>query len=602
MSRAFRVGSWTIEPERNRVSGAGGEVRLEPKVMEVLLCLARQPGEVVSKEQLLAAVWAETFVTDDVLTRAISELRRAFGEDAQHPHVIETIPKRGYRLVAAVERVENGGTLAPRRRKVTAALAAGGLLLAVVVAWALLRPSESRVTSIAVRPLVNLSHDPEQEYIADGITDALIHQLGQIRSLTVISRTSVMSYKNSGKSLPEIARELRVDAVVEGSVQRSGGRIAIVARLKEAATERQLWSDEFEHDFSDVLLLRSELARAIARGVNATVTPQEGLRLASVRTVHAEAYEHYLKGRQHWNHLNQPGMVKAKEHFEKAIDLDAEFAEAWAGLADTYSWSLWGTRLFAAQQDLVVGARQAATRALELDDSLAEAHAALGWIREVVDWDWKRAEWHYRRAVELNPSYPTAQLYMAFWMSFVHRHEEALVHVRRAQQLDPLSPALRTQVGWVQFWAQDFDAAIAQWRRTLELDPDFAVAHYNLGLGYTEKAMYSEAIAAFHKSLALDPSTQTVPLVRAYAKAGRADDALKLLAELKRHGKADLTLQATVYVALNNSERALELLQEAYGEHNFKLPHVLRREPFILNGLQSNPEFQELVRRMNFPD
>jgi len=342
MEGDFRLGEWLICPQLNTVQNGGKTVRLEHKFMQVLVCLAERPCDVVSKEELIRRVWADTFVTDDVLTRAVSELRRILKDDAKQPHIIETVSKNGYRLIAPVQPVISESSHRERSR-----LFPGPVLLALViaslgVAFVLrARLTRSRVNatpvqSIAVLSLEDLSHDPGQEYFADGMTDELINELAQVRALRVVSRTSVMQFKGSRKPLSDIAKALNVDAVVEGAVLRSGGRVRITAELIDARVERQLWAHSYEGDIGDVLKLQSSMADAITREIQIAVSAQEQQRMMSARRVDPDALDAYLHGQFYWNQFSKEGMQEAVEYFQKAIDKDPNWAAAYAGQAHAY--------------------------------------------------------------------------------------------------------------------------------------------------------------------------------------------------------------------------------------------------------------------------
>ncbi len=459
-----------------------------------------------------------------------------------------------------------------------------------------------RIESLAVLPLANLSGDPEQEYFADGMTDALITDLARIGTLRVISRGSVMGYKAAPKPVPEVARALNVDAVVEASVFRSGGRVRVNATLIPAATRQVLWAGSYERDLRDVLALQSDVARAIATEIKAKLTLQEEARLARKRPVDPAVYETYLKGQYHFNQQTVDGMLKAKQYFEEAIGKDPEFAPAYVGLADTYAWG--GIPL--PPREVAAQARAAAQKALELDETLAEAHVSLGAILE-YEYDWVGAEREYRRAIDLNPNSANAHAWYAMWLVLPGRFEEALAEIKRAEELDPLSSLIKAMVGWIHFWSSQLDQAMEQWRKTLDLDPNFGLAHYNLGLGYLQMRMYGEAIAAFQKGIDLGgvaalPGDQ-VMLGAAYARAGRRGEALKMLAQLNDLSKREYVggfFLAHLHLALDNKEQALAQLERAYQDRDMMLGN-LRREWFDWEPLGDEPRFQDLLRRLNFP-
>jgi len=396
------VGEWTVFPELNSLERYKRTVRVAPKVMQVLLILCEHSGQVVSKEQIFHRIWPDTFVSDEVLTRSISELRKVFEDSPQEPKYIQTIPKVGYRLVAPVLSEPRKGVDTGHRKKLATVTAI--ILLAAAATLYILRPrerlaSKAVVTSLAVLPLANLSGDASQDYFADGMTDELTTRLSNISALRVISRTSVLHYKNTQKTIPEIARELNVDAVLEGSVLRSGDKVRISAQLIQARTDRHLWAESYERDVRDVLSLQSDVARAVAREIGIQVTPQEDRELTAVKAVNPEANDPYLKGLYYWGEFTEEGMTKAVHYFQDTIQKQPDYAPAYAGLANAYH----ELAFYIEPKEVMPKGKEAAMRALDLDSSDSEAHAALGWIKWHYDWDWRGAEQEYTRAIELNP-------------------------------------------------------------------------------------------------------------------------------------------------------------------------------------------------------
>jgi len=414
------------------------------------------------------------------------------------------------------------------------------------------RSPDETINSIAVLPLANLSGDPEQEYFADGMTEQLIMELAKIGALTVISRTSVMQYKGVKNPLREIARELGVDAVVEGSVLRVEGRVRISAQLIEASSDRHLWAESYERDLRDVLALQSEVARAIAQEIKIAMRPEEEARLASARTVNPEAHEAYLKGRYHWNKRTEEAMKKGLEYFQQAIEIDPGYADAYAGLAQTYV--LLSSVEYGAMppREAIPKAKAAAMKALEIDEELGEPHAALGLAKMDYDWDWSGAGREFKRAIELNPGHATVRHWHAIYLTVTGRHEEAIAEAKRALELDPLSLIIGTDVGWVYYMARQYDEAIEQLHKTLELDPNFAVAHRNLGLAYEQKGMYEDTITELQEAISLSGgSTNYLAwLGYAYAAAGRRDEAQKVLDELKELSKRTYVASFSIALAL----------------------------------------------------
>jgi serine/threonine-protein kinase len=459
-----------------------------------------------------------------------------------------------------------------------------------------------RIESLAVLPLANLSGDPQQDYFADGMTEELITTLGKVSALRVISRTSVMRYKKTEKTLPQIAKELNVDAVIEGSVLRAGDRVRITAQLIQASTERHLWAESYDRNLRDVLSLQSEVSRAIASEIQAKVTPQEQARLASARVVNPEAYDLYLKGRYEWNKRSKEGLERGLEYFQRAIDLDPNYALGHSGVADSYvvlgSWGrLPGVEAYPK-------AKAAALKAMQLDQNLAEPHSSLARVLEDYDWDWSGAEREHQRAIELNPNYATARHWHAYGLGLRGWNKEALAEIELARTLDPLSPIINAEVASILYWGRQYDQAIVEARKALELEPNSLPAHLYLGEIYLTKGMYKDALAEFQIVLTLDrtdPRTSAY-LAAAYAAAGNREEALRMLGRLKQQSKREYTspyLIAYVYVWLGDKNEAFAWLQKGFDDHS-GLMGLLKVDPW-LDPLRSAPRFQALLRRMNFP-
>jgi TolB-like protein/tetratricopeptide (TPR) repeat protein len=468
------------------------------------------------------------------------------------------------------------------------------------------RPATVEITSIAVLPLANLSGDPQEEYFADGMTEALIGELGKVSALRVMSRTSVMPYKNTKKTLPQIARELNVDALVEGAVVREGGRVRVSAQLIRATPERRLWADRYERDVSSILGLQRDVAQMIAAEIRATLTPEEKVLLGNARPVNAASYEAYLKGRYHWNKASGTALLQARAYFEQAIDKDPGFAQAYVGLANTYAWAYrWDAPSLLAPREAFPKAKAAALKAIELDATLAEAHASLGYIKEAYDWDWEGAERDYRRAIELNPSYPGVRHWYAIYLAIPRRFDEAFAQMKRAEELDPLSRAVRRGKGWLYLWSREYDRAIEQWRMTLELDPDFPQAHYALAIAYAQKGMYEDAIGLHRKEIALAGETPRALaiLAHAYGKAGQKHEALQILGDLKERAKREYVsgyLVAIGYVGAGHKDEALRWLEKALEERDPYLGEM-NAASFWFDELRSDTRFQDLRRRLRLP-
>jgi TolB-like protein/Tfp pilus assembly protein PilF len=467
------------------------------------------------------------------------------------------------------------------------------------------RAGPGRIESLAVLPLDNLSHDPEQDYFADGMTEELITDLAKISALRVISRTSVMRYRRTEKPLSQIAQELNVDGVVEGSVQRSGNRVRITAQLIQAATDKHLWAESYERDLRDVLSLQDEVARAIASEIKVKLTPQEQTRLASARPVNPEAHGLYLKGRYYWNKRTPETLKKSLEYFQQAIEKDPGYAPAYAGLADSYDMLGAGSYRVLPPKEAYPKAEAAAMKALELDSTLAEAHTSLGWSKWVFDWDWQGAEREYKQAIELNPNYANAHHWYAGYLLDMGRYTEAIGEDRKAESLDPLSLIISADLGDEALGpAGLYDQEMEQCRKTLEMDPNFAQAHMCLADSYVRKGMHKEAIAEFEKAIELSAGSLVYvsALGSTYARAGRRDDAIKILNELKARSKQGFVAPdnfASIYAGLGDKDQAFAWLEKAYEERTDAIIGV-SAEPWF-DPLRSDPRFQELLRRVGLP-
>jgi TolB-like protein/DNA-binding winged helix-turn-helix (wHTH) protein/Flp pilus assembly protein TadD len=587
------------------------KVRLSDQPFQVLLLLLEHPGEVVTREELQQRLWrADTFVDFETgLNTAVRKLRDALGDSADKPRFIETLPRRGYRLIAATD-AESGGEPAagasqqtkPGRKWLAAGVLAVVVGSAVVVAVRTRVPPErntsagpARIDSIAVLPLEDLTEDPAQGYFADGMTDALITDLAQIRGLRVISRTSVMQYKKSRKTLPEVARELGVDAVVEGTVTRSGPRVRVTAQLIHAPTDRHLWARSYERDLRDVLALQGEVAGAIAQAIQVKLRPEEQRRLARKAAVDPAAYEAYLKGRFYWNKRSLEGFAKATEYFQQAIAIDATYAPAYSGLSDTY-------RLSGVQglppRECMPKAEAAARKALALDDTLAEAHASLAGVLYRYQWDWEGAEREFRRSLELDPNYAEGHRAYSVYLMTVRRHEEAVAEGRRARELSPLSPVINVELAAALRRVGRDDEAIQHVQRALEIDPKFDRAYITLAAVYLGQGDTAKAVAALEKAASLSGREGGAWLGYLYGLSGRRREALAILAALEaRSRKQYVTPQhfAIVHLGLGHDKEAFALLEKAYEERAFE---VLGFSGVLFDRLAGDPRFQDLLRRM----
>src|SRR6266542_848296 len=498
----------------------------------------------------------------------------------------------------------------PVSRTRLAAVAA--ILLAVLLALAALHFGRVRsraprqasagpsIESLAVLPLENLSKDPEQEYFSDGMTEELITKLARIGALRVISRTSVMSYKGTKKPLTAVARELGVDAVIEGSVLRSGDKVRITAQLIHGATDRHLWAESYQRDLRDVLSMQSEVARAIAGEIAAKLTPQEEKRLAAARPVTPEAHELYLKGRYELNKQTEASLRKAIDDFGKAIEKDPGFAPAYAGFADSYSFL---RSTYAAPKDVMPQAREAARRALELDDTLAEAHVSMGLTLFFYDFDWAGAEKELRRAIELNPNLADAHDAYATFLAGMNRSAEAVAEIDRARRLDPLSLLILSDAAWVYYCMRQYDRAIEESRKAIELDPNFWPGHAFLGLAYEKTGRFAEAVEELEKARRLDDSPTIYELLGgAYAAWGKKEEAKKVLAELTERSSRRYVCPyevATIFAGLGEKDAAFEWLDKAVEARADCVPWI--KPDTKIDPLRSDPRYAALLRPVGLP-
>jgi len=469
--------------------------------------------------------------------------------------------------------------------------------------------------SIAVLAFENMSDEPGQEYFSDGVSEELLNLLAQIPELTVISRSSAFSFKGKDVAVPEIAKQLNVAHVLEGSVRKAGNRVRITAQLIEASSDSHLWSESYDRELDDIFAIQEDIARVIAkellahfRGFESRQVSTRNLEAYDIylkgrRPVNPEAYEAYLKGRHHLNKWTVEGFTKGLEYFQQAVEMDPDYALAHAGLAESYSYlGLWGV---ISPKEAYPKSKAIVMKALELDDTLAEAHALLGDVRFFYDWDWDGTEREYKRAIELNPSYAIAHNNYAFYFTALTRHDDALAEIRRARELDPVSLPINSDLGWAHYFARQYDQAILQFRRALELDPNLAISQFALGHVYLQKEMFVESVAAFQKAVSLSPSDleSIAGLGHAYAVAGRRGEALKIVARLKQpseHMQVPSWGIATIYIGLDNKDEAFVWLEKAFVDRHPQLVYI-QTDP-VLDPLRSDPRFQVLVRRMDFPE
>jgi adenylate cyclase len=552
---AYEFGPYRLDPLGRSLQRGREVIALPPKAVEVLMKLVRHAGAVVGKEDLIDAVWAAHVVEEANLNQMIFLLRRAFGNHGGNGY-IDTIPRRGYRFTAGVRTVE----------------------------------IPYRIESIAVLPLINLSGDPSQEYFADGITEALITELAKIRSLRVVSRTSVMRYRGTKEAVPQIARALRVQAILEGSVMKSGDRLQITAQLIHAAADQHLWAETYEGPISDVLGVQARVARDVADGLRAELSQDERAQLSGIRTVHPEAFSLYLKGRYCARILTEEGQHKAIRYFRDSIKSDPDYASAHAGIAEcfielAYFFGMEPKQAFRE-------AEAAAVKAVALDEKLAEGHAALGLLRLLNDWDWHAADRESGRAIELAPGDAYVYWRRGVFLRYAGRSDEAVEAHRHAELLDPFSVIAIQEVGWALYYGRRFDEAAQQFRKAVELEPGWDQLYFGLGQTLVQQHRYEEAIAALRTAARMGPGNAFTEASLAYAlgRAGRSREARQAFEQLTaKHAYVPCWFRSMVYIGLNDKDCALELLESAVRDH----------EPCLVS-LEVDPVFDPLRNENRF--
>jgi TolB-like protein/DNA-binding winged helix-turn-helix (wHTH) protein/Flp pilus assembly protein TadD len=505
-------------------------------------------------------------------------------------------------LQGAVSAVPAKRPLRPTGRVIMALAVVLSLAILSVFLFRSRRHAPAAIRSLAVLPLENLSGDASQNYFSDGMTDELITDLAQISALRVISRTSVMVYKGARKPLPQIARELNVDAVVEGTVLHAGDQVRITAQLIDASTDKHLWSQSYEGDLRNTLALQDRVARAIAEEIKINLTPREQAELKSARVVNPQAYESYLKGRYFWSKRTADGLKVALAYFNQAVEEDPNYAQAYSGLADTYA--LLGDWQYAVMtpKEAYPKAKAAALKAVKLDNALGEAHNSLAFLLDGFDWDLDSGGKEFRRAIELNPGYATAHHWYAGHLALLGQYDEAIAEMKKAESVDPLSLIINADLAELLVLAHSYDEAIEQSRKTIEMDPNFAMAHNQLAQAYLQKHMYDQAIAELQKAVQLSGGSPTciANLARAYGLSGNRSEAMKLLNDLKSSSTArnsHASEVAAIYASLGDKDDAMNWLEKGYAER-FN-PGVLIRPAF--DPLRSDPRFQRLMQRVGLP-
>lgn len=614
-----RFGAFEADLRAGELRKNGLKVKLPDQPFRVLAALLGASGQVVTREDLRRQVWpADTFIDfDHGLNLAIAKIRVALGDDAENPRFIATIPRRGYKFLVPVT-LQTGEPFCGVSPSAAGKLSFGRIwlfgvagLLVAAAAFLAVRKIDTlkglsnsnlpQIRAIAVLPLEDLSHDREQEYFAEGMTDELINKLGQAKALRVVSRTSVMRFKGSHKPLPEIAKVLNVDAILEGAVLHRGGRVRISAELVDGKSDRQLWAQSYERDIGDVLKLQNNVADAITREIQIALTPQERRRFREAVRVNPDAFDAYLRGQFYWNRFSKEGMWQAISYFQKAIEKQPDWAPPYAGLAHSYHELSW----YVPPKQVMPQAKAAAEKAIGIDPDLAEAHAALAWVRWVYEWDWTGAESEFKRALDLNPNSSLAHGQYALFLDASGRSEQALQEERIALQLDPLSLIINTNMGEILLQKGQNDQAMRQLLMTIAMDPQFGGAHAALAEVYAQAGQFDKAVSEVRLGYRTDPDPQYLGwLAWLYAVSGEKEQAQKTLQELqslstKRYVPASSS--AAALAALGNKKLALTALEQGARERDSNLAFFRLDESSFYRGLRSEPRFQMLLRQIRVP-
>ncbi len=621
-SAKMRFRDYQLDPDGFELRRAGHRLRLERKPMELLILLAEKQGQLVKREEIIEKIWGKDFFFDaeNGINNAVRKIRSALNDDPEQPRFVETSVGKGYRFIAPVERMleppsappvstgapsERSKSVLWRRAPVPAVAVAGLIAAAFIFNVAGVRSrvfarSASPIRSIVVLPLENLSADPNQEYFVDGMTDALITALAQVSSLRVISRTSAMHYKGSHQTLPTIARELNVDAVVEGTVMRSGDRVRITAQLLDARTDRHLWARAYDREVSEIMSLQQDVADNIFQEIQAKLTPEENLRASRKRQVDPEAYDDYLRGLYFWHKFTAAGMTRAAEYFEKSVQKDPSYALGYAWLANAYGML---AEFVGPPSDFMPKSKEATEKAVQLDDNLAEAHDSLANIKYYYDRDWAGADREFQRALQLNPGNALIHGGYARYLDAMGRFEEASRQHEITRELDPLILIGFYIRGDHFLFLRQYDKAIAEFRAALDLDHNFFIAHKGLAKAYKSKGMEKESISEWEQVDVLEGESDQAEATKiAYARGGYKG-VLKAWLKAVEHQRAaggyiDYSKEASIQAQLGNKDLALQALEKAFAEGEDMT--FLNVEP-EWDPIRSDPRFQDILRRVGLP-
>jgi TolB-like protein/DNA-binding winged helix-turn-helix (wHTH) protein/tetratricopeptide (TPR) repeat protein len=622
-----RFGKFEVDLRAGEMRKGKLKLRLSGQPFQVLTMLLERPGEVVTREELQRRLWPDTFVdVEHNLNTAINKIREVLGDSAESPSYLETLPRRGYRFIGRIESGEpEPSPIEPeppkpfwRWKSVLIALAqslhiprsltasaAFFLLLTLsgsFLKWQLARRAAdpSTIRSIAVLPLANLSDDPNQQYLVDGMTEELTSEISQLHSLRVISRISTMQYRDTHKEAPQIAKELHADGLITGSILQVNDRVRVTVQLIHGPSDVQVWSKSYERDLRDVIAMQHGIAGDIAREVRISLGPQEQAHLARAREVMPEVHEAYLRGRFHLQNGSKASIDRALDYFQQAIRKDVEYAPAYAGVADAYTAM---RSIYVAPSEVMPKAKAAALKAVALDETLPEAHVSLGGVLMFYDFDWPGAEREFQRALDIKPSYAEAHDYYAMFLVANQRFQAAVDHILRARQLDPVSGLIAADAAWVFYLKRDYDQLFEHAKAAVELAPNYWLGHLQLGLAYEMKGDFARALQELEQARRMDDNSAVLEMLAGtYAAAGRPAEARKITEEMVKLSTKRYVCAyevATTYAGLRDRESAFLWLRKSLDERADCSPWIAADPK--LDSLRDEPRFQDLLRRLGLP-
>jgi TolB-like protein/DNA-binding winged helix-turn-helix (wHTH) protein/tetratricopeptide (TPR) repeat protein len=617
-TKFYEFGPFRFDATARVLYREGERVSLSPKSAELLFQLIEAKGNVITKDELLKAVWNDSFVEEGSLTSHISHLRKTLGETEQGPVYVETIPKRGYRFLPAAKVADSSSArVAPASEKANGnairakrpifwigALGIGAVVvLAAFLAWQRYgHPNQGRIM-LAVLPVQNLTGDTSRDYLSDGLTDEIIAQLARFNParLGVIARTSSFAYKDTKKTVAEIGRELGVDYVLESSLRKVGDQLRINSQLIRVRDQTPVWSARYDHGLRELFTLQEDVPQGIALKIGVELASGGPIGSTGSRTLSPDAYLAYLEGIYYWNKRSPEALERAIVHFKQAIQLDPGYALAYTGLANTYASQCLIADVRA--NEVFPKAREAALKALALDGALAEAHTSLAYVKLWYEWDWAGAEEEFKKAINLNPGYATAHQWYGEYLRLMGREEEAIAEGKKALELDPLSLIINMEAGLPYYLEQRYDEAMKYFQKTVEMDPNFGVAYCEIGWVQEQQGKYEEAVATLRRGRQLDDSSFILSaLGHAYAMAGQKAEAEKVLKQLRervRRGNASSFALAAVLVGLHKNEEAIDAIEKAYANHYWGL--VWLKVAPNLSVLHTEPRIAALMQQMKFP-